>query len=393
MLLAQRLVEAARERSEVTVCMTAQTVLPSISDDLKSGAVKATIFALIAIFLYIFIRFRDWRYSLGTIIALLHDVFVTLAVFSFLKSVVPFPDFEKLAIRTRAPLMGEWFLEGDLGFVFAPRGVGKTWFGLALAVALAEGRSLWTWTVPRARRVLYVDGEMAYDAARQRIRGLVRQAYGNNLLMLHHEQMFQACGQVLNLSQADAQTALLNYCVEEKCDVLVLDNLSCLFSGIKENDADAWEMVLPWLLNLRRRGISVVFIHHAGRNGMMRGTSRREDAAFWVVQLSQASRGDDLENQTRFISKFTKNRNTTDGNTPTLEWTFTTTSEGKVEIGTKLLADLDLFRECVENGLMGASDIAEEMKVSKGQVSKLAKKAMAAGWLVKDGRDYRLVAP
>ena len=66
-------------------------VAPTISDDLKAGAFKATIFAMVAIFLYIFIRFRDWRYSLGTIIALLHDVFVTLAVFSFLHSVVPFP--------------------------------------------------------------------------------------------------------------------------------------------------------------------------------------------------------------------------------------------------------------------------------------------------------------
>ncbi len=70
---------------------SSQTVLPSISDDLKKGAVKATIFALLAIFLYIFLRFRDWRYSVGTIIALLHDVFVTLAVFSFLRTIVPFP--------------------------------------------------------------------------------------------------------------------------------------------------------------------------------------------------------------------------------------------------------------------------------------------------------------
>ncbi len=70
---------------------SSQTVLPSISDDLKKGAVQATIFAIIAIFLYIFLRFRDWRYSAGTIIALLHDVFVTLAVFSFLRGVMPFP--------------------------------------------------------------------------------------------------------------------------------------------------------------------------------------------------------------------------------------------------------------------------------------------------------------
>ncbi len=66
-------------------------VLPTISDDLKAGAVKATIFAMLVIFLYIFIRFRDWRYSLGTIVALLHDVFVTLIVFSFAKNIVPFP--------------------------------------------------------------------------------------------------------------------------------------------------------------------------------------------------------------------------------------------------------------------------------------------------------------
>lgn len=67
------------------------TVQPSISDDLKRGAVKATIFALLAIFLYIFIRFKDWRYSAGTIITLLHDVLVTLIVFSFFKDIVPFP--------------------------------------------------------------------------------------------------------------------------------------------------------------------------------------------------------------------------------------------------------------------------------------------------------------
>ncbi|HXD79723.1 MAG TPA: protein translocase subunit SecD, partial [Puia sp.] len=65
-------------------------VEPVISEQLEAGAIKATIFALIIIFLYIFVRFRDWRYSLGTIISLLHDVFVTLTVFSFARNFVPF---------------------------------------------------------------------------------------------------------------------------------------------------------------------------------------------------------------------------------------------------------------------------------------------------------------
>jgi SecD/SecF fusion protein len=66
-------------------------VEPTISDKLKDDAKWATFWSLLMIALYIFARFRDWRYSLGTIISLLHDVLVTLAVFSFLKDVVPFP--------------------------------------------------------------------------------------------------------------------------------------------------------------------------------------------------------------------------------------------------------------------------------------------------------------
>lgn len=67
-----------------------QTVLPTISKDLKQGAIYATLVAILAIFIYIFIRFRKWQYSLGTIVAIVHDVAVTLAVFSFFRNIVPF---------------------------------------------------------------------------------------------------------------------------------------------------------------------------------------------------------------------------------------------------------------------------------------------------------------
>lgn len=67
-----------------------QTVLPTISDDLVNGAKWATVLSLIAISLYILMRFRRWQYTLGTLVALFHDVCVTLAVFSFFKNIVPF---------------------------------------------------------------------------------------------------------------------------------------------------------------------------------------------------------------------------------------------------------------------------------------------------------------
>lgn len=70
--------------------LSSNMVSATISDDLKRGALWATFWSLLIISVYIFLRFRKWQYSLGTVIALLHDVFVLLAVFSFLKDIVPF---------------------------------------------------------------------------------------------------------------------------------------------------------------------------------------------------------------------------------------------------------------------------------------------------------------
>ena len=70
--------------------LSSQTVLPTISDDLVRGAKWATILSLIAISIYILLRFRKWQYSLGTFVSLLFNVSATLAVFSFLRGRVPF---------------------------------------------------------------------------------------------------------------------------------------------------------------------------------------------------------------------------------------------------------------------------------------------------------------
>ncbi|MCO5286037.1 MAG: protein translocase subunit SecDF [Chitinophagaceae bacterium] len=70
---------------------SSQVVQPVISKDLERGAILAVIFSMIAIVGYILLRFRDWRYSVGTILSLVHDVLVTLIIFSFLKNIVPFP--------------------------------------------------------------------------------------------------------------------------------------------------------------------------------------------------------------------------------------------------------------------------------------------------------------
>ncbi len=63
---------------------------PTIADDIKSSAFYATIFALLLIFLYIFIRFSKWQYSLGAVAALFHDTLVVLGIFSLFHGILPF---------------------------------------------------------------------------------------------------------------------------------------------------------------------------------------------------------------------------------------------------------------------------------------------------------------
>ncbi|NDP20129.1 MAG: protein translocase subunit SecDF [Paludibacter sp.] len=69
---------------------SSQKVGPTIADDIKTAAIWAVIFALIAISLYIFIRFRDIGYAIGAIISLSHDAIITIGVFSLLYSIMPF---------------------------------------------------------------------------------------------------------------------------------------------------------------------------------------------------------------------------------------------------------------------------------------------------------------
>jgi SecD/SecF fusion protein len=70
--------------------MSFTKVDPTITGDFKRSSIMATILSLVVIFIYIFIRFRRFGYSIGAIAATAHDAFVVLALFSILHGIVPF---------------------------------------------------------------------------------------------------------------------------------------------------------------------------------------------------------------------------------------------------------------------------------------------------------------
>ena len=69
---------------------SSQKVGPAIADDIKADAIWAILFSMVGIFFYIFIRFRNVSYSVGSIASLAHDVIFILGIYSLLYSILPF---------------------------------------------------------------------------------------------------------------------------------------------------------------------------------------------------------------------------------------------------------------------------------------------------------------
>ncbi len=67
-----------------------RSVDAQISSELITSSIRAIIFSLIAIFLYIAFRFKRWQWGLGALLAMFHDVLVVLGLFSILYGIVPF---------------------------------------------------------------------------------------------------------------------------------------------------------------------------------------------------------------------------------------------------------------------------------------------------------------
>ena len=70
--------------------VTIDVVGPTIADDLKRDAVIAIVLALLGIFVYIALRFRNWQWGLGGLISLAHDALITAGFFSLFTGILPF---------------------------------------------------------------------------------------------------------------------------------------------------------------------------------------------------------------------------------------------------------------------------------------------------------------
>ena len=287
--------------------------------------------------------------------------------------------FLEMEIPARESLLSPWLPSQGLVMVFAERGIGKTFFALSVAYAVASAGRFLKWDAPKARRVLYIDGEMPAVAMQERIAnvicGVEKQPPKDFLRLVTPD--LQELG-IPDLAEPSGQASVDQ--VLAGAELVVLDNISCLFRSGVENDAESWGPVQEWALSLRRRGVSTLFIHHAGKGGLQRGTSRREDVLDTVINLKRPSDYIAADGA-RFEIHFEKARGLHGDDVRPLEAKLETRDNAAFWT-TKDLDDClaERVAEMVKDG-MTEREISRSLGIGKGTVGRHKRKARQLGML------------
>jgi len=288
----------------------------------------------------------------------------------------------------RELLLDPWLQTQGLVMVFAPRGVGKTHFSLGVAYALWTGGTFLGWKASRPLRVLFLDGEMPAAVLQERLRAI---AEADDRDVEAATESFQIVtpdlldGAPPDLSDVANQAKLQVLIRQSNPDVIIADNISTLCrSGRAENDAESWLTVQEWGLRMRQQGRCVIFIHHAGKGGSQRGTSKREDVLDTIIALRHP--GDySPEQGARLEVHFEKARHLHGASVRPFEAWLQKAEDGRQAWTIQTLDDstLDRVVRLARDGLNG-NEIAEQLGIHKSNVSRAMRKARDAGLLPKE---------
>lgn len=275
-----------------------------------------------------------------------------------------------------------WALTATLNMLYSVRGLGKTQFALELSFAMATGGSFLGWIATQKWKVLYVDGEMSAATMQSRVIAMceTRGVKPDRGFFTIITPDFQGRSSPNLASVADRQSIDV---IADQHDVIVIDNLSCLLrGGGEENSAESADFIGEWALPHRAAGRTVIIIHHAGKGGQQRGTSKREDLLDTVIALRKPS-DYQASDGARFEVHFEKARHMHGVEIDPFEAALVTDERGNRTWTTKSLEGsvdariLDLMN--VPN--MSLTDVAKELHVNKSTVSRRVKALRERGLL------------
>jgi putative DNA primase/helicase len=282
-------------------------------------------------------------------------------------------DLLTMELPPRETVLAPWLPSKGLAMIYGPRGIGKTHVSLGAAYAIATGGTFLQWQAGRPRRVLIVDGEMPAHVLQQRIAAIAANS-GKEPPAPEYLRILAIDLQERGLDLTDESNRETLAIALADAEAIFLDNISTLARGGRENEAESWLPVQEWALEQRRASRSVVFIHHAGKGGQQRGTSRREDVLDTVIALRKPA--DYLPDQgARFEVHYEKSRGFFGDDAKPFE-----AALGASGWTMRDIQDVDMARVvALSSDGMSVRDIAEETGFSKSQVNRLQARARKNG--------------
>ncbi|MFZ4702715.1 MAG: hypothetical protein ACOYMG_21945, partial [Candidatus Methylumidiphilus sp.] len=191
-----------------------------------------------------------------------------------------------------------------------------------------------------------------------------------------------------DLASYEGQSQISAMCAD--MEIIIVDNISCLVRGDGgENDSKTWLEAQQWALSMRSKGKCVIFIHHSGKNGAQRGTSKKEDQLDVTITLKRPS--DYEPNQgARFEVHFEKARHLTGDDAQAFEAWLTQGEKGNQAWAIKTLSESTLER-VVELASLGMSqtEIANELNINKSSVCRAYRKAVADDLIQKESKQVK----
>ena len=288
-------------------------------------------------------------------------------------------------IAPRQNLLSPWLPSQGLCMIYSTRGLGKTWMALEIAYAVASGGSFLNWEAESPQGVLYIDGEMPLSLMQKRL-SQIENSRGNKIggLFKILSPDVQEFG-IPDLSTREGQEKIDDLMGDE-IRLVVLDNLSTLIRSGRESESDSWLPVQEWVLRLRSKGKSVLLIHHAGKGGQQRGTSRREDVLDTVIALRKPE-NISPDSGTCFEVHFEKNRGLYGDEIKPFEARLEThlSNDGEKNINweCKSLEDSTFEKVCrLSNDGLSNTEITQELEIHKSTVSRNINRGKKEGKII-----------
>jgi RecA-family ATPase len=180
-----------------------------------------------------------------------------------------------MTFPAREMILSPWLPEQGLTMIYAERGIGKTWVGLNVGHVVSGGGNYLGWQATRARRVVYIDGEMPSSVLKDRYATIV----AGSEIDPPEENFWLVASDLQTDGLPDLSDPAHQRFYDDEirdADLIIVDNLSTICPSHRENEADSWAPVQAWCLRQRAAGKSVLLSHHAGKSGAQRGTSQKE---------------------------------------------------------------------------------------------------------------------